>query len=220
MKTLRVSAAVLLAATLIGCSPAAVESLLSTPTPSIAATASPTSPPPPTATVATATPTTAPTVAPTATTPTATTSPAGATPTMSAAEAWAALYAWSCTRVRHTSLGDFVSYLEWGIGLHDFFGQDPRDLVDYIEITVIGANDDEPEVLEYDAELGFWLGLFGLRSAGAKTIVNVRVHWQDGSVTDATERFIEDLGTDTFDVRFPQEDEFGDCDDMPPVSPT
>jgi hypothetical protein len=212
MAKLRLGTAALIVATLAACTGAPIDLPTLSPVASTPAATTPGATTPGATTPGATTPA--------ATTPAASSPPpASPTPTLSAAEVWAALYTWSCTRVRHVPLEDFVSYLEWGIGLHEFLGEDPRDLVDYIEITVIGANDDEPEVLEYDAELGFWLGFFGLRNAGAKTIVNVQVHWQDGSVSDATEAFIEDLGSDTLDVRFPQEDEFGDCDDMPPVSP-
>jgi hypothetical protein len=138
---------------------------------------------------------------------------------MSAAEEWDALAEWLCARVEHTAWEEFVSYIQLGVGLHDWFGRDASEVVDYIEILVSDTNDDEYEVLEYDAEYGFWLGYLGLHSAGSKTIVSVLVHWADGHVSDATEAFIEDLGSDTIDVRYPQEDDFGDCGQMPDLPP-
>jgi hypothetical protein len=129
------------------------------------------------------------------------------------------MYDRTCFRVVHATFGEFVSYIEAGVALNDLFAQDPSELIDAIIITVAGANNDEPEELIYDSELFGWFGLLGLHNAGTKTIVNVQIVWQDGSTTDVTESFIERFGTDTFDVRYPQEDEFGDCDEMPELPP-
>ena len=42
-----------------------------------------------------------------------------------------------------------------------------------------------------------------------------RVHFNDGDTVNITERVAEDVG-ETFDVGFPQEDDYGDCEDAPP----
>lgn len=198
MVSLRRAAAALLVAFVVGCTGVPVDMPTLSPSPS------------PTATMtAASSPSDGPMSTPSPTTG------ATSTATMSNDEALASMFNWWCTRVRHIPLGDFLSYLESGIAFYDANGRGPDEIVDYITITVIGANDDEPVELEYDAEIGAFVGLMGLRGTGAKVIVNVQVHWLDGSVSDATEIFIDDLGSDTFDVRFPEEDEFGDCAQWP-----
>lgn len=143
-----------------------------------------------------------------------TASPA-ATSTLSAEETWAAMHAWTCFRVVHTSLGDFASYLDAAIGFYDDIAEDPGDLIEFIQVKVLGANDDDLWILHQDDVLSLFDDAAGLRGAGPKTIVSVEVFWRDGTVTDVTESVIEDLGSDTIEVRFPEEDEFGDCSNVP-----
>ena len=108
-----------------------------------------------------------------------------------------------CLQVTHKKLGVFLSYIAFGMVL---IGDD----IDYIEVTLRGANDDQPQKLKLTDE-GYWEEKFGLHGTGDTTIINVTVHWKDRSTEDITQDVIADLGTDTFTVRFPEEDSLGVC---------
>ena len=101
-------------------------------------------------------------------------------------------------------MGEFVSYLEWFVLWTDYN-------VEYFEITVLGANDDEPERLEFVSQSQAYEGVLGLHQAGNKRIVSVIAHMYDGSQVDLTDDMIDYFGSDEFTVRFPQEDDIGDC---------
>ena len=81
----------------------------------------------------------------------------------------------------------------------------------YFEITFQGANDNEPQCLEFNTRTEAWEGLLGLRQAGDKRIVSVIAHMTDGSEVDLTQAMIDCFGSDEFTVRYPQQDEFGTC---------
>ncbi|MEA2676013.1 MAG: hypothetical protein QOJ81_154 [Chloroflexota bacterium] len=110
-----------------------------------------------------------------------------------------------CVRVTHEALDTFVSYLDWSLLWSGV-------TVERFELTVIGANDDEPASLVYDPQSGSWDGQLGLHEAGSKTIVSLVGHAADGSTIDLTQEMIDAFGSDEFVVRFPEEDTFGDCD--------
>lgn len=109
-----------------------------------------------------------------------------------------------CIRVVHEQVGTFVSYLDWFVEWTDFN-------VEYFEVTVIGANDDQPQVLEFESRSQAYQGLLGLRGIGSKRIVSVVAHMSDGSEIDLTQELIDAFGADEFTVRFPQEDTYGTC---------
>jgi len=109
-----------------------------------------------------------------------------------------------CVRVEHSELGEFLSYLEWFLL---WLGDSPE----YFELIVRGANDGDPVTLEFDPGRGTWYGRLGLRGTGTKQIVSLVAHWPDGSTTDLTGEMIEAFGGDEIEVRYPQEDSYGDC---------
>jgi hypothetical protein len=113
-----------------------------------------------------------------------------------------ATYAGACVQVIHTKLGDFLSYLDWLLALDD------DDGVAYIEVTITGANDNNPTKLELDPD-GFYRGKAGLRGTGDKIITNVTVFFLDGTHKDITDDVIADLGADVLTVRFPETDNWG-----------
>lgn len=108
-----------------------------------------------------------------------------------------------CMSVVHDPIGDFLSFLDMLIWLFP-----PPEDVEYIEVIIQGANDDEPVRLEY--EDGRWYGQLGLRGAGPKTLVSVIVHFTDGTTADVSESIAMTFGGPGFLVRFPEEDRFGD----------
>jgi hypothetical protein len=145
---------------------------------------------------------------PAATTPAATT-PAATTPAASTPPPGAGLgYLATCIRVVHETWEGFLSYLDFLLWLNG------DDDVDYIEVTILGANDDEPVTIELTPE-DIYRGRIGLRSPGEKEIVSVIVHFDDGETLDITEHVVADVG-ETFNARFPQEDDIGNCEDAPP----
>ncbi len=164
-------------------------------TPSTARTASPAPSstasvaPSPTAS-ASATPTAAPTPSPAAS--------ATATPGTRVAAA--------CVRVVHQAVGDFVSYLDWYVYMfEDDIG------IDYLEVVVAGANDDEPIELQYDSPSGAYYGILGLHAAGTKKVLSATLVLVDGTEIDVTDDLTDALGGKTLRVRYPQEDTFGVC---------
>jgi len=160
----------------------------------------------------TATPSAAPTAspAPSATTTAAVSPSAGASatpaPTSSASPTTSpgSAIAGACVRVVHQAVGDFISYLDWYVYL---FEED----IDYLEVVVRGANNDEPVALEFDSPTGAYYGILGLHSAGAKEIVSPTLVLVDGTEIDVTDDLADALGGKRFIVRFPQEDSFGNC---------
>jgi len=175
------------------------------PAPTSVAVASPTQSPAPSPSPApTASAAASPTSAPSASAgPTASPSP-GASATTAASPSPGGQFTVVCIRVIHRNLGDFISYLDWFVVWTGYN-------VEYFEVTVIGANDDEPERLEFDSRDEAYEGLLGLRQAGDKRIVSVIAHLSDGSEIDLTEDLIDEFGSDEFTVRHPQEDKLGDC---------
>jgi len=168
-----------------------------TATPSVPPTALPTSSP-------SASPTASPSSAPSPSVrPTPTASP-GPSATSTASPSPVGQFSAVCIRVVHQQVGEFVSYLDWFVAWTGFN-------FEYFEITVIGANNDEPERLEFESRSQAYEGVFGLHQKGDKRIVSVVAHLSDGSQVDLTEDMIDYFGSDEFTVRFPQEDEFGDC---------
>ena len=147
--------------------------------------------------------------------PTATPSPAPivtATPSVSpspapsvTAPAQIGMFTAVCIRVVHEQVGEFVSYLDWFVAWAD-------ESFEYFEITVLGANNGEPQVLEFDSRWQAYHGLLGLDQAGDKRIVSVIGHLSDGSQIDLTEEMADYFGSDEFTVRYPAEDSFGDCE--------
>jgi hypothetical protein len=112
-----------------------------------------------------------------------------------------------CINVVHKPLRNFLSYLDMMLkvaGVHQ---------VSWFEVVVKGANDDEPQRLEYDPEEEEWSGQLGLTSPGSKKIMRVVAHMIDGGAIDVTSDFLEDFPNQdgNFEVRFPQEDSFGVC---------
>lgn len=114
-----------------------------------------------------------------------------------------------CIRVVHEELGQFVSYLDWYV----YWSLGPQAVaqVVYFEVTVLGANDNKPQRLEFASEEETWKGLLGLRQAGDKRITKVVAHLENGSEVDLTQELIDEFGSDEFTVRYPQEDDLGDC---------
>jgi hypothetical protein len=163
---------------------------------------------------ATATPSAAPTTNPTpSATATATASPSAVasvtpapTPTPSAAPTASpgSAIAGACVRVVHQAVGDFISYLDWYVYLLE-------EDIDYLEVVVQGANNDEPATLEFDSPTGAYYGILGLHSAGAKEIIRATLVLVDGTRIDVTDDLADALGGKRFVVRFPQEDSFGNC---------
>ena len=120
-----------------------------------------------------------------------------------------------CIRVIHANFGEFISYLDFLLWL---FGDED---VEFIEVIILGANDDEPLIVELSPE-DIWWGKFGLRESGEKEIVSVVVHFTDGGTEDITDMVGNDVGVPNdegyvFDAPFPGEPEHGDCTDAPPT---
>ena len=159
------------------------------PTPSASPTASPT-----------AAPSTSPTASATATPP----ATPSQRPTASPASSLQAYIGSVCVRVKHDPIGQYVSYLDW---LMYWYGYD----VNHFELTIEGANNNAPVTLVYNPQTDGWVGQLGLFNAGAKPIGSLIAVLADGSTVDVTPRLVDYLGFDTFDVRFPQEDSFGNC---------
>lgn len=117
-----------------------------------------------------------------------------------------------CLIVVHTARGTFISYLRLLIG----FGV-PQGSAEFrrVEVTIEGANDDEPVLAEpladdlFDYEL--YEALLGLRGAGPKTLKELLVTDSDGMVHDLTSDLASLVGGSTFDVPFPGEPTFGTC---------
>jgi hypothetical protein len=109
-----------------------------------------------------------------------------------------------CVRVVHQQLQEFVSYLDWFMW---WTGAE----IDYFELTVLGAGNDAPVRLEYDQQQGAWQADLGLKQAGEKSITRLVAHLTNGTTIDVTADLIAAFGKDTFTVRYPQEDSFGDC---------
>lgn len=165
---------------------------------------------------ATATPSTPPTVSPAAR-PAATVaaSPsagASATPTVAPTPITAAsptaspgsAIAGACVRVVHQAVGDFLSYLDWYVYMFD-------EDIDFLEVVVEGANNGEPVALQFDSPSGAYYGILGLHAAGAKKISSATLVLLDGTEIDVTDDLANALGGKRLIVRFPQEDEFGNC---------
>ena len=170
-----------------------------TATPSVPPTARPTSSP-------SASPTASPSSAPSPSVrPTPTPSP-GPSATSTASLLPVGQFSAVCIRVVHEQVGEFVSYLDWFVAWTGFN-------VEFFEVTVIGANNGEPQRLDFESRSQAYEGLLGLHQKGDKRIVSVVAHMSDGSEVDLTEDMIDYFGSDEFTVRFPQEDEFGDCPD-------
>ncbi|HEY7599834.1 MAG TPA: hypothetical protein VH741_07905 [Candidatus Limnocylindrales bacterium] len=108
----------------------------------------------------------------------------------------------------HTAFGEFLSYLDFLLWLNGDTN------VDYIEVIILGANNDQSERLELTPDEVYWRNRFGLHSPGDKNIQSVVVHFKDGSTFDITQWVTEDVG-ETLEVRYPEEDEFGDCSEAP-----
>lgn len=159
-----------------------------------------------------ASPTTSPAPSPTTTVAASLTAGASATPTVAptpspAASATATpgpLVAAACVRVVHQAVGDFISYLDWYVYLSD-------EDIDYLEVVVEGANNDEPIDLQFDTASGAYYGILGLHAAGAKKILSATVVLEDGTEIDVTDDLAHALGGKTLVVRYPQQDSFGDC---------
>lgn len=79
-------------------------------------------------------------------------------------------------------LGDFPRTLSWQV----FMSGRGGEFIDWAEITVAGANDGEPERLDYIAEEGFVLGL---REFGPLTASSFLVKMRSGEVIDAMGEF-------------------------------
>lgn len=109
-----------------------------------------------------------------------------------------------CVRVYHEELEDFLSFLDWFI----FWTGDD---VDYFELTVLGANNDEWVRLEYSPVLGAWRAQLGLMEPGEKQITGLVAHLTNGQTVDLTPELIGAFGSEEFTVRFPQQDSLGDC---------
>jgi hypothetical protein len=107
-------------------------------------------------------------------------------------------------RVVHEAVGVFISYLDWYVYLFD-------EDIDYLEVVVQGANNNEPAVLEFDSATGAYYGILGLHAAGAKEIISATLVLVDGTRIDVTDDLARALGGKSFTVRFPEEDNFGDC---------
>jgi hypothetical protein len=115
----------------------------------------------------------------------------------------------ACIQVVHEALDDFLSFLlMWLI-----FGEgEDLELLEFIEVVVTGANDNEPVRLEVRGE-GRWEGVLGLRGAGPKSLQRVTAHFSDGKTLDLTDAVAERLGGRNFNVPFPEEPTFGStCD--------
>lgn len=107
----------------------------------------------------------------------------------------------ACIVVHHDEFGEFTSWLEFLLWL--FGGYD----VDYVEVTLKGANDEQPVRLDPVNE--HFAGQLGLHNAGPKQLEKVLLHTTDGQVIDVTEEVKENLGDIV--VRFPEEDTIGEC---------
>lgn len=149
--------------------------------------------------------TSVPTTVATATPEAATASPAATgTPVASSTPGTIGEISDVCVRVHHQELEQFVSYMEW---LMFWSGVD----VDHFDLYIAGTNDDLPIRLDYDSSTGAWGAPVGLHGAGEKQIVSLIAHLPDGQEVDLTDDLIEYFGTDLLEVRFPQEDTFGEC---------
>jgi hypothetical protein len=168
-----------------------------TATPSVQPTARPTSSP-------SASPTASPSSAPSPSVRATPTPSPGPSATSTASPLPVGQFSAVCIRVVHDQVGQFVSYLDWFVWWTDFN-------VEYFEVTVIGANNGEPQRLEFESRSQAYEGLLGLHQAGDKRIVSVIARMSDGSEINLTQDLIDEFGSDEFTVRFPQEDEFGDC---------
>ena len=117
----------------------------------------------------------------------------------------------ACFRTVHQSLGDFASYL---LVLVYLAGESRNVRVESFSLTVEGANDGHAYQLRYDVDQLAFAGELGLHNAGKKRIVRLVAHLDDGSTVDLTQDLIAKLGGEEINVRFPQEDEFGRCEDQ------
>lgn len=110
----------------------------------------------------------------------------------------------------HDPFGLFISHLEWFIWT-------ASEMVrpDYFVLTVEGANNDEPQQLRHDLANNRYSGELGLNGAGEKKIIRFVAHLADGTTIDLTDQLIDYFGGAEIDVRFPQEDAFGDCSSFP-----
>jgi hypothetical protein len=115
-----------------------------------------------------------------------------------------------CLIVVHTARGTFISYLRLLLLFDSGFE------LRRVEVTIEGANDDEPVLAEPSLSDNLYEVLLGLREAGEKELVEVVVTTFDGADHYITDKVAELLGGSTLNVPFPGEPTYGTC---PPGTP-